>query len=61
MYKLSLELFIINNIRVVSNKNLIQKLPADVTNPVIDENSYKRNIDLRILYLDLVIYATHPN
>lgn len=61
MYKLSFKLFIINNIRVVFNKKLVQKLPADVTNPVIEENSYKRNLDLRILYLDLVIYATNPN
>lgn len=60
MYKISFKLFIINNIQVVFNKNLIQKLPADVTNPVIEENSYKRNLDLRILYLDLVIYATNP-
>lgn len=60
MYKLSFKLFIINNIRVVFNKNLIQKLPSDVTNPVIEENYYKRNLDLRILYLDLVIYATNP-
>lgn len=60
MYKLSFKLFIINNIRVLFNKNLIQKHPADVTNPVIEENSHKRNLDLRILYLDLVIYATNP-
>lgn len=60
MYKLSFKLFIINNIQVVFNKNLIQKLPAKVTNPVIEENSHKRNLDSRILYLDLVIYATNP-
>lgn len=49
MYKLSFKLFIINNIRVLFNKNLVQKHPADVTNPVIEENSYKTNLDLRIL------------